>query len=290
MDEIAFSERKRVKKPANKAQNSSEKSRAGIDPRDYPDVYLTNWYGVSYAAICFTKNMEGTLNFIILIAMGKFGLRDIDDIKAWINGHLEEREDGMPPSMNVAPIPGFEKMPGGEAMQALGTALAFWIDAAILRQRGTTHIGWPSLMQAQLHLGRAMGPVPARELVSKAAAAKEKVELKTAVLDTLIEMPDKSTPTLYITFMKVMTSNRVKKIQYKEKMDSEKLYGYLEYSRKRIIELRSEFIRVTNKTSRGAPSVEQRNMQEIMLSEIMNSEPGVYEVVRKKIDKHKRKI
>lgn len=288
MHAIACSSRKIISEAPAKDRHAVREAMAGFDPRDYPDVYLTIWHGVSYGAVCFTKNMEGILNCIITILMDKLGSSNKVDIEAWIDGHFTLREEGMPPSMNVAPIPGFEKILGGEAMQALGTSLAFWIDAAIIRQRDTADAAWPSLMQAHMHLGKAMGPVTARELISKAAAAKEKEALKVAVISVLSEVPDKSLPTLYIAFLKIMIDDRVKKARDDEGMNDENLYKYLDYVRKKSGSLRSELERVTIKTSRGATTVAQREAQETMLSEIVESDPAAYDVVRKQIDKYKK--
>jgi len=244
---------------------AERKEQAGVDPDDYPDTYLTNWYRLDAGATCLGKNLEGTLNLIILLVMRRIGNTDQDDIKEWIDGQVEEHNEGTPPSV----IAETRSESGNETSQALSGALAYWIEAAALSQHlGDDRIAWPSLMQAQLHLGRACGPATMKEVSARGGASKELTVLREAIREALHGFHDKQFPTLPAAIASVILHEKVRSVQANDTEKSTSIVDFTYKLQRNNKAYADEFVRVAEKTGAGRTTKALLNREAEILNEL----------------------
>ena len=210
--------------------------------------YLAFWYQSGRWRPCLYRHLIGAVNTILLLAIDREKLTEVE-VNKWIHGREIYGDRGLPASAIVLDAD------TSVVMHMLDCALAYWVEAALSHDRNEPELVWQSLLQAQMYIGMAAGPISHRETSARGRDVQHarRHKLATMVLAVLKDFSDRQFDHSKETIDAITSAKPIKDFQEGSEAfnEIEKTLGELRRDNPKIM---IEFARVTERpVMRGRP-------------------------------------
>ena len=171
-------------------------------------LYLPFWYQSGNWTPCLYRCLIGSINAILLLAVDREKETN-NSVNKWIGVRSDYGEFGFPASVVVH---------GANTdiiWHMLDCALAYWVEAALSHDRNEPELAWQPLLQAQMYIGMAAGPMSHRESSDQGRNVQHAGSRKLAamVLTELKSFSDKQFEHSKQTFEAIASTRPIQNLQ-----------------------------------------------------------------------------
>ena len=222
--------------------------------------YLTSWYQSGRWKPCLFRCLIGSINVILILAVDRAKVTD-DSLNEWIEVRSNYGEFGLPASEIV------HNANTDTTWHMLDCALAYWIEAALSYDRNEPELAWQPLLQAQMYIGMAAGPISQREAGNRGRDKRHEPssELTNLLLKILSTFSNKQFYEPIDAVKAILSTKQIQDFQDGEH-GFDDIGKVIENIRGRELKVRAELERVSVKPLRPGRPRKQRIADELVLN------------------------